>query len=215
MTKPARRRCKPSDPAQIARRRLAEKTRLAMAADAERRAEPDAWGVNEQTLAAASSAAGDTVLAARDLKGQVYRARRCDVFRLLEARGALADPGDPEAASRLLNAVDRLITDVATMHLVDGKNPDGPSGPKNDFEARPRRMLLAAARVRAVLGRIGAQSGALLLALIEPAVIHGRRVDWRGEVERVTGEANRAVHAALVRAAMRDLRAAYGAVDAG
>ena len=73
----------------------------------------------------------------------------------------------------------------------------------------------AAARVRAVLGRIGAQSGALLLALSEPAVIHGRRVDWRGEVERVTGEANRAVHAALVRAAMRDLRAAYGAVDAG
>jgi hypothetical protein len=213
MPKTTRRLAQPSHPAEIARRRLAEKTRLAQAAEAERRAPPGDWGVNPQTLTAASPAAGDTVLADHDLRGQVVRARRCDVFRLLEARGALSDPQDPEAAAKLLNAVDRLIGDVATMHLVDGANPDGPSGPRNDFEARPRRVLAAAARVRAVLSHTGAQSGALLLALIEPAVIHGRRVDWRGEVQRVTGEANRAVHAALVRAAMRDLRAGYGVAD--
>ena len=203
------------NPATPVRSPAAEKTRLAEAANAERRAAPQDWGVNQQTLAAASAEAGDAVLSARDLKGQIYRARRCDVFRMLESRGALADPNDPEAAARLLNAVDRLIADVATMHLVDGANPDGPSGPRNDFEARPRRVLAAGARVRAAISRTGAQSGAQLLALVEPAVIHGRREDWRAVVEKVTGEGNRAVHAALVRAAMRDLRAAYGVVDGG
>jgi hypothetical protein len=191
--KPAR----PADPMEIARRRAAER---AQAKD------PAAWGLDGQALALAANA---DVLVRPDAAGRPARARRQDVFDLLNARGRLG--------AAALNAVRRLQDDIACLHRtatggVDfSPRVDRSIDPGAFGEARRR----AGARIEAALALAGPASARLLGALCECDVVLGRTADWRGVVERETGETLPDAQGAILRAACENLAGAYGIIDRG
>jgi hypothetical protein len=190
-----RRGSRPADPAEIARRRAAEREREHEAAN---------WGLDREALTRAANADVETK---SDAVGRLVRARRQDVFDLLRARGRLS----PAA----LDAVRRLQDDIACLHhtRLGGASYE----PRVDRSVRPRTFsdarLRAGARIEAVLARTGAVSARLLAALCEPDVILGRAADWRAVVERETGETLADAQGAILRMACENLAGAYGMAD--
>jgi hypothetical protein len=191
-----RRGHRPADPADIARRRAAEREREREAAN---------WGLDREALT--TRAANADVETKSDAVGRLVRARRQDVFDLLRARGRLS----PAA----LDAVRRLQDDIACLHhtRLGGVSYE----PRVDRSTRPQTFndarLRAGARIEAVLARAGAISARLLAALCEPDVVLGRAADWRAVVERETGETLPDAHGAILRMACENLAGAYGMTD--
>lgn len=190
-SKPAR----PADPMEIARRRAAERAKAA---------DPASWGLDTQALALPANL---DVTVSPDAVGRPARARRLDVFDLLNARGRLG--------AAALNAVRRLQDDIACLHrtALGGVNysprVDRSIDPGGFGEARRR----AGARIDAALSLAGPASARLLCALCEPDVVLGRTADWRGVVERETGETLPDAQGAILRAACENLAGAYGLID--
>ena len=190
-----RRGARPADPAEIARRRAAERAR---------EQDAGAWGLDRQALAGAANA--DVEIAA-DTSGRLVRARRQDVFDLLRARGRLS--------AAALDAVRRLQDDIACLHRTHSggvsyaPRVDRSVDPQAFSDARRR----AGARIEAALARAGTVSGRLLAALCEPDVVLGRAADWRAVVERETGETLADAQGAILRMACENLAGAYGMTD--
>jgi hypothetical protein len=190
------------DPAAAMAERL---RRLEATASAERAdaGSPERWGVAGEALALPAQA---DVEALRDARGQVTRAHRVDAFERLHDRGALG--------AELLAAVRRLERDIGERA---GLFRAGLDLVKVDAQAKAegatQRMLAAGARAEAVLAACGPRSARLLRALIEPALLAGRTVDWRETVARETGEANPHAQAAALRAACDNLLLAYRDID--
>ncbi|MDB5479468.1 MAG: hypothetical protein JWO83_521 [Caulobacteraceae bacterium] len=190
-----RRLSRPADPAEIARRRAAERIREAGAAE---------WGLDRGVLALAVNADVET---RSDVAGRLVRARRQDVFDLLRARGRLS----PAA----LDAVRRLQDDIACLHRTQtggvsyAPRVDRSVDPQAFSDARRR----AGARIDAALARAGPVSARLLAALCEPDVVLGRAADWRAVVERETGETLADAQGAILRMACENLAGAYGMTD--
>lgn len=189
-----RKRHRPADPMEIARRRAAERL-------AER--EPERWGVD--TAAFSLPANADVQILATT--GPETRARRRDVFDLFHARGALS------AAGR--EAVRRLREDVAVLHRTEAGGRD--MAPKIDTTRRSDgfsdRRLAAGERIEAALRLAGPASAALIAALAEADVVTGRSADWRAIVARQTGETLADAQGAVLRAACENLAGAYVALD--
>ena len=190
-----RRSARPSDPVEIARRRLAER---------ERDRDPASWGVERAAL---RLAANIDVEATADRAGRISKVRRHDVFALLNSRGKLSDGA--------LGAVRRLQDDIAHLHRADQGVAD--FRPRVDASRRPETFgetrRRAGRRIEAALRLSGAASARLLAALCEADVVLGRPGDWRAVVRRETGETIPDAQGAILRAACENLAGAYQALD--
>jgi len=190
-----RRGARPTDPAEMARRRAAERARGQ---------EPAAWGLDGEALALPTNTEVQT---GSDAAGRLIRARRQDVFDLLRARGRLS----PAA----LDAVRRLQEDIACLHRT--QTGGGSYAPRVDRSIDPQGFSdarrRAGARIEAALARAGPVSARLLAALCEPDVVLGRAADWRAVVERETGETLADAQGAILRMACENLAGAYGMAD--
>jgi hypothetical protein len=180
-----RRKAKPADPLELARRR------------AEAR-DPACWGLDRVALALPANA---DVEAAPE-PGRGVRARRRDVFDRLVAGPAL-------------EAVRRLQRDMTIAHALAGgvaayaERID--RGPDDDGGLDQR--LRAGQRVRRAFMLTGPASARLLKALCEgDAAIPA---DWRAVVERESGERLADAQGAVLRAACENLAGAYAALDRG
>jgi hypothetical protein len=197
--------------AQAARVEAERAERLARAAEKQRQiqerrsADPATWGVNGEQLELES--AGDV----QALNHVEARVGRRDVFDLMLDRGRLS-AGQHIAARQ-------LIEDWATMLGVGGRPDDGAqAGAHNDngsAELVSDRMLRAGDQVHLALGAVGPACRSILEALVEPLVRVGVAADWRADVERVTGEADKARQGALVWLAVENLRQVYWAIELG
>ena len=192
-----RKASRPADPAEIARRRAAERGLDQDAAH---------WGLDAEALTLPANAA---VEIRPDTVGRPVRARRQDVFDLLRARGRLSPAG--------LDAVRRLQDDIACLHRTQmggvsyAPRVDRSADPQGFSDVRRR----AGARIEAALARAGPVSARLLAALCEPDVILGRAADWRAVVERETGETLADAQGAILRMACENLAGAYGMAERG
>lgn len=183
----AKRRKKPTDPAEIARR------------EAHNRRNPATWGVNSDALNLPANA--DVVSEGATRKNET-RSQRFDVFSRFYRDGSLARAG--------LEAVRRLQDDLSTLHRTDGASGSGVIVPmKPDGELA---TVLAGQRIEAARKYTGAHSWAILMAICEAPIVSGRQVDWRFAVESVSRERQPNAQGALVRAAAMNLADAYGMV---
>lgn len=187
---------KPMDPAEAAR--LADEARRAGR-------NPATWGLNESALTLASNADIDREPPTRY---RVERIRRFDVFALFHARGELDD--------HALQAVRRFQGDMAILHRTQGASTvlvgACQPGPwiAEDFNLARKA---AGERVADVLAGTGQHSARILVALVEQDVVNGRAPNWHYEVERVTGEPNKAARGSLVKVACANLAASYADLD--
>ena len=190
-----RKSARPSDPMEIARRRAAERARDQ---------DPATWGLDRQAL---SLAAGQDVVTRADAAGRLVRARRLDVFDLLQGRGRLSAEG--------VAAVRRLQDDIAALHRTASGGVD--FTPRVDRSISPdgfndaRRR--AGDRIEAALDLAGDVSARVLAALCEPDVVLGRAADWRATVARHTGETLPDAQGAVLRMACENLAGAYRRLD--
>ena len=186
-----RKTARPSDPMEIARRRAAERARDQ---------DPSTWGLESRDL---SFAAGDGVTTKVDAAGRLVRARRQDVFDLLQARGRLSVEG--------VEAVRRLQGDIACLHRT--ATSGGDFTPRVDRSITPDGFSdarqRAGARIDAALSLAGDLSARVLAALCEPDMVLGRSADWRAAVARQTGETLPDAQGAVLRMACENLAGAY------
>ena len=190
-----RARSHPADPLAIARRRAAERAQSA---------EPATWGLDCEAIRLAANADIET---RADAAGRTVRARRQDVFDLFFARGRLSQGA--------LDAIRRLQADVAALHAHAGgvaayaERIDRSSTDRGLDE----RGLRAGRRTARVLALTGQASARLLAVLCEAGAALGRGGDWRGLVQRETGEHLADGQGAVLRAACENLAAAYAILD--
>jgi hypothetical protein len=190
-----KRASRPSDPLEIARRRLAER---------QRQNDPVTWGVALEAVRLPANAA---VEISADRAGRVVRVRRNDVFAILHGRGKLSP--------RAHEAVRRLQDDIAILHRTC--RGGGDFTPRVDASRRPddftQARARAGARIDAALRLSGAASARLLAALCESDVVLGRAADWRAVVLRETGEGLADAQGAILRAACENVAGAYATLD--
>ena len=195
----------PFNPAAHAAERLKrlDKQAQALARDRADAAAPDRWGVAAEALALPANQAVEAV---RDGRGRVAHAHRTDVFERLHERGSLSD-GQLAAVRRLeqdIGARAGLFRAPADLIKVDAQAK---------VEGATQRMLEAGRRVDAALAASGPRCALLLRALVEPAILAGRSLDWREVVVRQTAETNPHAQASRVRTACDNLMLAYQALD--
>lgn len=190
-----RARGKPADPQAILLRRAQER-----AAQRLKDRDPGQWGVAGELVDLPTSA---DVEVHQDTRQRVIAAKRSDPFDLLHTAGGL-DDGQHRAARRLFKdwSIRAGVRDHDTM----------PSGVIDVEHGMPitEAMLCAADRVDAALADVGRVNARILRALIEPIVMQGLVIAWRGTVQRVTGETERHAQGAAVRLACEALRLFYG-----
>ncbi len=186
---------RPSDPMEIARRRAAER---------DREKDPSTWGLEARDL---SFAAGDDVETKVDAAGRLVRARRQDVFDMLQARGRLSIES--------VEAVRRLQGDIACLHRT--ATGGGDFTPRVDRSITPDSFSdarqRAGVRIDAALSLAGDLSARVLAALCEPDMVLGRSADWREAVARQTGETLPDAQGAVLRMACENLAGAYRRLD--
>ena len=198
-------RRRPSSPEEIQRRRLEAQAVERERAERVKRT-PGEWGVSAEILNLAS--AGDVTVRRDSVRGRVVHARRSDPFDLLFAAGGLSEE-QHRAARRLFR--DFCLRAGVRDHERQGlQRVDEGGGPSLVTDA----MLDAGRRIDVALRLAGGGSARILRALIEPMVIHGAIIAWRGAVQAVTGEKDRNAQGAVVRGACENLALAYREMDA-
>lgn len=137
----------------------------------------------------------------------VERARRYDCFALLHSRKAISDAGE--------QAVRRLQEDIATLHRTAGADRLDVvvDGGKKTFGFGYAQLVATENVHIALVSMEDIDRAHLLLKLIEPDVIHGQTVNWRGVVSRVTGEHRDKHQAEWVSSACEALAEAYRQID--
>lgn len=198
------RRRKPYDPAEQARKRAEEMGKAAYV-EARRKADPTRWGVNRDAMQLAANA--DVQIVAAD-RTRVERARRFDVFALLHAR-ASDDRPFPLAPVR------RLQEAMAVLHKTTGEQSYDrvDNGRSTAVSAMSAARLEAGEEIRFVFGAIGPAYERLMVELCEPEFVEGRRVDWRGVVQRIFGETNAVGQGTVVWMVAGRVAEAYTAFD--
>lgn len=196
----------PMSPEQILARNALARGR-ALQEDRRVRRTPEEWGVSATIVALPTS---EDVTLRTGNRGRVVAAKRSDAFDLLHAGDGLND--DQHRASRRLfrdwclragvRDHERLVLD-----RVDGGNFNPTAGLVSDA------MIDAAKRIEDALKGVGPVNAKIFVALIEPMVVQGAVIAWRGTIERVTGETERHVQGAMVRQACEALRLHYVAWD--
>lgn len=196
---------KPHDPAKLERERMErlEKDARERELAAKREKDPAYWGIDPGLSQHTTSA---NVLVSNDVAGRPTRAKRWDVFSLLRATYRKGDDGKPVSvlSGDHIICVDRFHQYLAIRHQTAGaSNPgtlvDGlvaPDYPKARVEAGVRLDGIEAAMnaqetalLRAKGNRTHPHRARLLMALSEPTIVEGRRVNnWRAIVEQITGE---------------------------
>lgn len=187
-----KRRNKPSDPAEIARRNY------------EQRINPRKWGTNDAALALP---ANGSVREEAETRTKTRRVHRYDGFALLLSRNAITEA--QEAAVRRLE-------DLVAIHLrVDRASASDERVDRSAFPGPPISddSIQAGDDIRDIGAHVGGHSMKLLLAILEPQCRSGQPVNWRGAVQASTGEIYPHGQVALVRAACENLRMAWIAWD--
>lgn len=195
--KSSKRRSKPSDPAEIARRRMeamAEEARKAeIAARAQR--DPCNWGISQDL---ASLAENDDIDLRKDVTGKITRAKRWDVFSLLRATYRKGDDGvlRPVLSGDHVICVDRLHRLMAIRHHTMGASSS--QTPIDGLVALnfPKAAVEAGVKIDGLFAFMDSQEPArnpyrarMIATLSEPQIAHGRRVNnWRDVVKRISGE---------------------------
>lgn len=139
-----------------------------------------------------------------DRAGNILSAYRSNVFtRLRDAKPTPAiDAGQHDAAMRLCEL-------WAQWKGLDGK-VDAPiervDEPTKERSHVTDRMLRAGSAVNEALGGIGPMDRELLTAFLVATVEEDRPMDWRGIVQRVTGEDRRERQVVMVVSALENLR---------
>lgn len=190
----SRRRAQPSDPAEIARRRMEEMEAKAKQEELAKRAErdPTQWGIDGDV----GQMSGELANIKRDVAKRITRATRWDVFALLRNTGTLT--GDH------IICIDKLHRLMAIRaHTAGAANPGTPIDglAAKDY---PRAQVEAGVKVDGLMAYIDAQERAtrlagdskapayrsrLLHALSAPTIVEGRPVsNWRRTVQTITGE---------------------------
>ncbi|MHB8287465.1 MAG: hypothetical protein ACYDD1_22710, partial [Caulobacteraceae bacterium] len=135
-------------------------------------------------------------------------ANRLDPFDALHRAGGLSH-GQHQAAKRLFKDWCERI----------GIRTEDPRPLLQKIDQPGSRDLVTVAMVDAgrrfdtALSLVGRADVTVLSALIQPSVMCGTTHDWRGEVQRVTGEAERHCQGSIVRQACENLRLAYAEMD--
>lgn len=195
---------KPSDPAEIARRRHAEMVKAgeARAAERDREKRAELWGVNADAIALA---ANEDVIHEGETRKNVNRAMRWDAFALLLSRRALSQDAH--------DAVRRLQKDIAIRHRSNGASDtiraigDAKRGDMLDSQ------IAAGERVDRAMRPLSERDRKLLRALAEREVIDGVIPDWHAVVRQITGAVDKNGHARHVRDAADALADSYRAID--
>lgn len=200
----ARRRNKPTDPAEIARLQRIRKG-YERANDREVAKDPERWGLADDHLALAANSDVTVELANRDKQAHT-RAARYDVFALLNSRKAL--PKQEEQAIR------RYERDLAIRRMETGRaSALGKVDGASDGTAPVDRAVDAGSRIDAVLKQMAHRHAQLLVAVCDPDRPHQKGKHWRQTVEHVTGEHRPTFQAAIIRLMCVNAREAYEAHD--
>jgi hypothetical protein len=185
-----KRRHKPTDPAEAARRDYLDRNN------------PGAWGVNDGAMKLSQN---EDVQDEGATRTKVRRVVRFDCFSILLAR---------EEWRGELVAVRRFQDDMAIMHGVGGGEPRL-EVVDNTASADGLRasQLDAGKRLRRVAELAPALHLKLLQNLSVPAVVEGRQVNWKSTVFTTTGAVHPRTQAKYVRDAAASLKDAYHAID--
>lgn len=205
----AKRKHRPSSPADIQRMREVARLRDAGIRAAQRATagNPATWGLNEQLLELPT--ANDVAPAAHE-RGKVRPARRQDLFSQLLAKGAITE-WQKGAADRLLGDFAKRMgferPDVADAGKVDQA--------RGSHELLTDFMLEAGRRIDQVMREVGAADRRLLSDLFEQLLLSEYSVTtwWRGRVQTVTAEENPVGQAARLRGALENLALGYEEID--
>lgn len=195
----------PMSPEQILARNALARGR-ALQEDRRVRRTPEEWGVSAEIVALPTA---EDVTVRTGNRGRVVAAKRSDAFDLLHAGGGLDD--DQHRASR------RLFRDWCLRHGVRDHERlvldrvDGQFNPTAGLVSDA--MIDAAKRIEDAMRGVGRVNVRIFEALIEPMVVQGVVIAWRGTIARVTGETERHVQGAMVRQACEALRLHYIAWD--
>lgn len=203
----AKRRRKPFDPAAAA-----ERAALARADRRAREAHPDRWGEDPLTQSELAAHARQGANVALDLRGRIRHAHRADWIGQLSERDQLTR--EQTAALRRLeeDMIERAGNGGGGEAIVRYAAQGAVIESQGDACAVTDRMVEAGRRVDAALTLVGPPSSRLLHALLMPGV-EGLRVNWRGMVQKITGEKFDATQAAVVRYAAQALADVYPQVD--
>lgn len=199
LSKSRRKRNRPSDPAEIARR---NKEREAYV-----RRTPGEWGVNSEAMSREQNA---NIAIEAETRKKTARIYRWDVFALLNSRGGLG-PTPDESLARL-NGVRRYEEALAVRMRLEGTQGAGVGGgspiPISD------RSLAAGRFLDAIEASMAPFLHGLLLKLVSPAVQKGQTLNnWRKVVEEHSGEFRPAEQSRLVATAAGALLIALQAHD--
>lgn len=180
---------RPFDPAEAARKAY------------EQRQNPRMWGPNEEALT--SLPQNEDVRSEAETRTKTRRITRFDCFALLRSRKALTADQD-SAVRRLIELIEKRwrLEGVAPSERVDCLS--GPGVPISDAS------LYALAEIEEILGRTGALSSRVLIALCEPQVTGGQPVNnWRKIVQSISGVTSEHGQVAVVVTAAENLREAF------
>jgi hypothetical protein len=195
----------PMSPAEILARNAAARGQLAQRERLVRRT-PAEWGVSAEIVALPTA---EDVTVRVGNRGRVVAAKRSDPFDLLHAGGGLDD--DQHRASRRLFRDWCLRAGVRDQERQVLDRVDGQFNPTAGLVSDA--MIDAAKRIEEAMRGVGQVNAKIFAALIEPMVVQGAIIAWRGTIERVTGETERHVQGAMVRQACEALRLHYIEAD--
>lgn len=183
----AKRKHKPSDPAEAARKAYAT------------RRNPALWGTNDAALSLPSNA---DVASEEETRTKTRRVFRYDCFATLKLEPAQ------------LSAVRRFQEDLAIRYRVEGsdrmsEHVDG--GGSADLVTV--RSMDAADRMEEIVGAMPPWSAKLLLRLSLPTVVEGKQVNWKDTVRQLLGLVDRGAQAEKVKQVAEALRLAWVEYD--
>lgn len=192
---------KPSDPAEIARRRMATMLADAKARELAHRKEkdPTQWGISED----AGRLGGELAPVDRDAAKRITRAKRWDVFALLRNTKCGPEKQDTVLTGDHMLCVDRFHRLLAIRHRTAGASGTAPAVDGRSTKDYPRARVEAGVRLDGLVAHMDAAERSdhppgsraapfyakLLLALSSPHIIEGRAApNWRKIVQDSTGE---------------------------
>lgn len=205
----------PSDPQDIARRRLDAGRQLAeqqhlkdaekRAADREAQRDPANWQIANDTVRLPT---GEAVQVVPGSRTRVVRARRADPFETLLRAKALTQL-QFDAAQRLF----KLWCESMGVKTEDAGPIREVVQRASSAEMIPQRQIDAGRRYKFILSYVGPSTAKLFDVLMTPAVMCGSVVIWRAVVEDIAAEKDKHAQASVIRQACENLRMAFEVYD--
>ena len=194
----SRRKSKPTDPAEIARRRRER--------DRSTRSDPTQWGANEDALSLPANATVSDTPATRTT---VRSLRRFSCFETLKMHD------DKDMAALVRYTVSRLEELIAARFRVDGANGAGTVQASGSAEQREFRSIMAGEQIDAIFGWMQPWQAKLINALVHPMIVEGKPVNWKAIVKQRMALTDRDMQARAVKQAAQALVEPFARWDAG